>query len=130
MTESKLPPVAWMYHGIRYDGTQHDWPSFVTRPEYMDAMSEKKGAKVVPLYASSPEVEQMRIEIERLREENLKLRRTNEKLVSNIGGMLIRANNEVARLREALQSIAKSTCCDRCNEAALVARNALKEDGR
>jgi hypothetical protein len=69
-------------------------------------------------------------EVERLREENLKLRRTNEKLVSNIGGMLIRANNEVARLREALQSIAKSTCCDRCNEAALVARNALKEDGR
>jgi hypothetical protein len=37
---------------------------------------------------------------------------------------------EVERLRAALQSIAKSTCCDACNEAALVARNALKEDGR
>jgi hypothetical protein len=81
-------------------------------------------------WVSYDDAEKLLAEVERLREENLKLRRTNEKLVSNIGGMLIRANNEVARLREALQSIAKSTCCDRCNEAALVARNALKEDGR
>jgi len=30
-------------------------------------------------------------------------------------------------LREALRSIASNTCCDRCQEAALVARAALKE---
>jgi hypothetical protein len=29
------------------------------------------------------------------------------------------------QLREALESIAKNTCCDRCQEAALVARKAL-----
>ena len=31
----------------------------------------------------------------------------------------------VERLREALRSIAANTCCDRCQEAALVARAAL-----
>ena len=34
---------------------------------------------------------------------------------------------EIERLREALRSIASNTCCDRCQEAALVARAALKE---
>lgn len=33
---------------------------------------------------------------------------------------------ENARLREALGSIARNSCCDRCQEAALVAREALK----
>jgi hypothetical protein len=32
---------------------------------------------------------------------------------------------EVERLRETLQSISANTCCDRCREAALVARAAL-----
>lgn len=32
---------------------------------------------------------------------------------------------EIAALREALRSIANNTCCDRCQEAALVARAAL-----
>ena len=37
----------------------------------------------------------------------------------------LQAENE--RLREALQSIAKNTCCDRCQEAALVAKEALQD---
>lgn len=35
------------------------------------------------------------------------------------------AADEIERLREALQSIANNTCCDGCQEAALVARKAL-----
>jgi cell division protein FtsB len=50
-------------------------------------------------WVSYDDAEKLLAEVERLREENLKLRRTNEKLVSNIGGMLIRANNENERLR-------------------------------
>jgi hypothetical protein len=71
-------------------------------------------------------------EVERLREENLKLRRTNEKLVSNIGGMLIRANNENERLRAALQRIAAIDTYSRRTwiMAVKAARDALKEDGR
>ena len=34
-------------------------------------------------------------------------------------------SREVRDLRAALESIAASTCCDRCQEAALVARQAL-----
>jgi len=34
---------------------------------------------------------------------------------------------EIKRLREVLQSISNNTCCDNCQEAALVARAALKE---
>jgi hypothetical protein len=37
------------------------------------------------------------------------------------------AADEIARLREVLQSISNNTCCDNCQEAALVARAALKE---
>jgi hypothetical protein len=33
----------------------------------------------------------------------------------------------IEQLREALQSISNNTCCDNCQEAALVARAALKE---
>ena len=36
---------------------------------------------------------------------------------------------ENARLREALNSIASNKCCDKCQEAALVARAALREGG-
>jgi hypothetical protein len=32
---------------------------------------------------------------------------------------------EVERLREVLESIANNTCCDKCNQASLVARAAL-----
>ena len=35
------------------------------------------------------------------------------------------ALHEIERLREALQSIAANTCCDKCQEAALVAKAAL-----
>jgi len=34
---------------------------------------------------------------------------------------------EIERLREALGSIARNSCCDKCQEAALVARKALGE---
>ncbi len=34
---------------------------------------------------------------------------------------------EIKRLRDVLQSISNNTCCDNCQEAALVARAALKE---
>jgi formylmethanofuran dehydrogenase subunit E len=34
---------------------------------------------------------------------------------------------KIERLRKALQSISNNTCCDNCQEAALVARAALKE---
>ena len=39
------------------------------------------------------------------------------------------AADEIARLREALQSIANNTCCDKCQEATLVARAALQQNG-
>lgn len=35
---------------------------------------------------------------------------------------------EVERLREALESIAANACCDRCQEAALVAKAALRRE--
>ena len=35
------------------------------------------------------------------------------------------AMDEIEGLRAALESIAKNTCCDRCQEAALVAQAAL-----
>ena len=37
------------------------------------------------------------------------------------------AADEIERLRDVLQSISNNTCCDNCQEAALVARAALKE---
>ena len=37
------------------------------------------------------------------------------------------AADEIEKLRAALRSIAANTCCDRCQEAALVARAALGE---
>jgi len=40
----------------------------------------------------------------------------------------IRADAEIIRgLREALRSIAANTCCERCQEAALVARAVLNK---
>lgn len=38
----------------------------------------------------------------------------------------LHAENE--RLREALESIAANACCDRCQEAALVAKAALRRE--
>ena len=35
--------------------------------------------------------------------------------------------SEIEQLRHVLQSISNNTCCDNCQEAALVARAALKE---
>lgn len=52
--EPEPEPVAWIYHGIRHDGTPHDNPSLIWRPEYMDVMSASKGAKATPLYTTPP----------------------------------------------------------------------------
>ncbi len=41
----------------------------------------------------------------------------------------LKAMEYANRLRTALESIAKNTCCDKCQEAALVAREALREGG-
>lgn len=40
----------------------------------------------------------------------------------------LKAENE--RLREALESIAANACCDKCQEAALVARAALRREDK
>ena len=53
--EPEQKPVAWMYHGILHNGTPHDRPSLILRPEYMDAMSAKMGAKATPLYTAPPQ---------------------------------------------------------------------------
>ena len=49
-------PVAWMYTGIKQDGTEHG-PHLVWRPAYMDAMSASKGAQATPLYTAPPKAE-------------------------------------------------------------------------
>ena len=46
-----VEPAAWMYTGIKQDGTEHG-PHLVWKPEYMDAMSASKGAKAKPLYTA------------------------------------------------------------------------------
>lgn len=51
--EQEQEPVAWMYVGIKHDGTTHG-PHLVWKPQYMDAMSAEKGAKATPLYAHPP----------------------------------------------------------------------------
>jgi len=45
----------------------------------------------------------------------------------NFMGPWSEAADEIERLRQVLQSISNNTCCDNCQEAALVARAALKE---
>lgn len=47
--------------------------------------------------------------------------------VNEIMRQTLADRDEIERLRKALQSIAKNTCCDTCQEAAMVARKALKE---
>jgi len=50
--------------------------------------------------------------------------------VEEIGQLLLDAikprDEEIVKLRAALESIAKNTCCDGCQEAARVAAGALK----
>lgn len=45
-------PTAWLYRGIKADGSEHG-PHLVWNPAYMDAMSASKGAKATPLYATA-----------------------------------------------------------------------------
>lgn len=42
--------------------------------------------------------------------------------------LIERLADENERLREALESIAANACCDRCQEAALVAKAALRRE--
>ncbi|CAB4160917.1 hypothetical protein UFOVP728_19 [uncultured Caudovirales phage] len=49
-----VQPVAWMYTGIKQDGTEHG-PHLVWKPEYMDAMSASKGSQATPLYTAPPQ---------------------------------------------------------------------------
>jgi len=55
LAEQEQKPVAWMYHGILHNGTLHDRPTLIWRPQYMDAMSAKMGAKATPLYTAPPQ---------------------------------------------------------------------------
>jgi hypothetical protein len=54
LAEPVQEPVAWMYTGIKQDGTEHG-PHLVWNPAYMDAMSASKGAKATPLYTAPPQ---------------------------------------------------------------------------
>ena len=60
-----------------------------------------------------------------------RMERIKELTLEGLGiiGRAEKAEAEVARLRAALESIAANTCCDRCQEAALVARDALAHKG-
>jgi hypothetical protein len=51
----KQEPVAWIYTGIKQDGSTHG-PHLVWKLEHMDAMSADKGAKAnaIPLYTTPP----------------------------------------------------------------------------
>ncbi len=64
--EQEQEPVAWLYTGIKQDGTEHG-PHLVWKPEYMDAMSASKGAKATPLYTAPPRQAEP-LTIERLRD--------------------------------------------------------------
>ena len=63
----------------------------------------------------------------KLKAENNRLRKENYDLALTFLLSKEKADDEIERLREALQSISNNTCCDNCQEAALVARAALKE---
>jgi len=54
LEQPEQEPEAFMYVGIKHDGTTHG-PHLVWKPEYMDAMSAEKGVKAVPLYAALKE---------------------------------------------------------------------------
>jgi hypothetical protein len=49
-------------------------------------------------------------------------------IIQNLEVELSEAHVAIDRLRKALQSIAENSCCDKCQEAALVARETLKEN--
>ena len=53
LEQQEQEPVAFMYVGIKHDGTTHG-PHLIWEPEYMDAMSAEKGVRAVPLYTHPP----------------------------------------------------------------------------
>jgi hypothetical protein len=66
-------------------------------------------------------------EYNKLKAENNRLREENYDLTLTFLLSKEKADDEIERLRHVLQSISNNTCCDNCQEAALVARAALKE---
>lgn len=60
-------PVAWMYVGVRYDGTTHG-PHLAWKPQYMDAMSKHNGAEAIPLFDHPPRREWRGLTDEELRD--------------------------------------------------------------
>ncbi len=53
LEQPEQEPVAWVYTGVKADGTEHG-PHLVWKPEHMDAMSAEKGVVASPLYAHPP----------------------------------------------------------------------------
>jgi hypothetical protein len=66
-------------------------------------------------------------EYNKLKAENNRLREENYDLTLTFLLSKEKADDEIIKLRQVLQSISNNTCCDNCQEAALVARAALKE---
>lgn len=77
----------------------------------------------VTLQTAAELLREQHAEIKRLRAE----REEDQGVIAVWRGRTQRAEAEIERLREALRSIAGNGCCDRCQEAALVARSALKK---
>ena len=93
-----------------------------------DALEANNGRRISAVTAqhSADLLRAQHAEIELLRAE----RKEDEGVIAVWRGRTQRAEAEIERLREALRSIAGNGCCDRCQEAALVARSALKKGER
>jgi chromosome segregation ATPase len=88
-----------------------------------DALRAELDQAVGCIEDANAEREQLQAENARLRAENAKLAASNHAYLSDYQ----EARGEIEKLRAALRSIAANTCCNRCQEAALVARAALGE---
>jgi hypothetical protein len=66
LRQQKQEPVAWMYKGIKSNGTEHG-PHLVWAPAYMDAMSAAKGVVASPLYTHPPRRECLHAEVNELK---------------------------------------------------------------
>jgi hypothetical protein len=88
----------------------------------MDIVKRLK-AKPPKGFVTSPLMIEAADEIERLQKEVMSWWEETELM----RGDLAVYSSEIERLRKELQSIAKNTCCDTCQEAAMVARKALEE---
>lgn len=48
-SSNRTQPVAWMYRGVRADGSPHDHPKLILNPRHMDALSADRGVNAIPL---------------------------------------------------------------------------------